>query len=101
ALSHRQGQGCQKPRGIGREDVDSASGPASPILTEYGRRVGSLGPGLTCESADALSGCPANDSSAGSQVYLAPTGVPSRSARPVQEAGVRRSGGQRVRAILN
>jgi Transposase len=36
--------------------------------------VGSLGPGLTCESADALSGCPANDSSTGSQVYLAPTG---------------------------
>ena len=31
--------------------MDSASGPASPILTEYGRRVGSLGPGLTCESA--------------------------------------------------
>ena len=62
---------------IGREDVDSASGPASPILTEYGRRVGSPGPGLTCESADALSGCPANDSSAGSQVYLAPAGVPS------------------------
>jgi hypothetical protein len=48
---------------VGREDVESASGPASPILTEYGRRVGGLGPGLTCESADALSGCPANDSS--------------------------------------
>ena len=74
-------------------------GPASPILTEYGRRVGGLGPGLTCESADALSGCPANDSSAGSQVYLAPTGVPSRSARPVQEAGVLKVSGQRVRAI--
>jgi hypothetical protein len=51
-------------------------GPASPILTEYGRRVGGLGPGLTSESADALSGCPANDSSAGSQVFMAPTGVP-------------------------
>ena len=59
---------------IGREDVDNASGPASLILTEYGRRVGGLGPGLTCESADALSGCPANDSSAGSQVFMAPTG---------------------------
>src|SRR5580693_3854662 len=59
---------------VGREDVDSASGPASPILTEYGRRVGGLGPGLTSESADALSGCPANDSSAGSQVFVAPTG---------------------------
>jgi hypothetical protein len=29
------------------------------------RGVGGLGPGLTSESADALSGCPANDSSAG------------------------------------
>ena len=48
--------------GIGREDVDSASGLASPILTEYGRRVGSLGPGLACESADARPGCPANRS---------------------------------------
>jgi hypothetical protein len=43
---------------------------ASPVLTEYGRRVGGLGPGLTSESADALSGCPANDSSAGSQVFF-------------------------------
>ena len=50
------------------------SGPAYTILRRCGRRVGGLGPGLTCESADALSGCPANDSSAGSQVYLAPTG---------------------------
>ncbi len=45
-----------------REDVGSASGPASPILTEYGRRVGSLGPGLASKSADARSGCPANRS---------------------------------------
>jgi hypothetical protein len=36
--------------------------PASLILTEQGRRVGSLGPGLACESADARSGCPANRS---------------------------------------
>jgi hypothetical protein len=50
------------------------SGPAYTVLRRCGRRVGGLGPGLTCESADALSGCPANDSSAGSQVYLAPTG---------------------------
>jgi hypothetical protein len=34
--------------------VDSASGPASPVLAGYGRRVGSLGPGLTSESADAV-----------------------------------------------
>jgi hypothetical protein len=56
--------------------VGSASGLASLILTEQGRRVGGLGPGLTSESADALSGCPANDSSAGSQVFMAPAGVP-------------------------
>jgi hypothetical protein len=39
---------------VGRETVDSASGPASLVLTGYGRRVGSLGPGLTSESADAV-----------------------------------------------
>jgi hypothetical protein len=44
------------------------------VLRWCGRRVGGLGPGLTSESADALSGCPANDSSAGSQVYPAPAG---------------------------
>jgi len=38
------------------------------------RGVGGLGPGLTSESADALSGCPANDSSAGPRFYPAPTG---------------------------
>ena len=32
----------------------SASGPASPVLGWYGRRVGSLGPGLTSYSADAI-----------------------------------------------
>jgi hypothetical protein len=52
----------------------SASGPASVVLRWCGRRVGSLGPGLTSESADAFSGCPANDSSARSQVFLAPIG---------------------------
>ena len=68
--------GAQSPlrlsRRFGREDVDSASGPASPVLRWYGRRVGSLGPGLTSESADAVSGCPANDLSAGSQVFRHP-----------------------------
>jgi hypothetical protein len=78
--------------------VDSASGPACMVLRWCGRRVGGLGPGLTSESADALSGCPANDSSAGSQVLWHPPAVPSRSARPVQEAGVHRPGRQRVRA---
>ena len=36
-----------------REDVGSASGPASPVSTWRGRMVGGLGPGLTSESADA------------------------------------------------
>ena len=53
---------------LGREDVDSASGPACTVLRWCGRRVGGLGPGLTSESADALPGCPSIDSSAGSQV---------------------------------
>ena len=74
------------------------SGPACTVLRWCRRRVGGLGPGLTCESADALSGCPANDSPAGSQVIWQLPAVPSRSARPVQEAGVHRPGGQRVRA---
>jgi hypothetical protein len=41
------------PRRLGREDVSSASGPASLVLTWWGRSVGGLGPGLTSESADA------------------------------------------------
>jgi hypothetical protein len=49
--------------------VGCASGPAYTVLGWCGRKVGGLGPGLTSESADALSGCPANDSSAGSQVF--------------------------------
>jgi hypothetical protein len=32
---------------VGRESVDSASGPASAALRWCGRRVGGLGPGLT------------------------------------------------------
>ena len=39
-----------------REDVGSASGPASLALIWWGRRVGGLGPGLTSESADAALG---------------------------------------------
>src|SRR5260221_11651363 len=34
----------------------SASGPASPVLRWFGRRVGGLGPGLTSYSADAVFG---------------------------------------------
>ena len=47
--------------------MDSASGLASPVLTGYGRRVGSLGPGLTSDSADAVRGVLRDDLSAGPQ----------------------------------
>ena len=60
-------------RVIGRETVDSASGAASPVLTGYGRSVGSLGPGLTSESADAVRAVLQDHLSAGPQVQ-APTG---------------------------
>ena len=42
---------------------------------EYGRRVGSLGPGLTSDSADAVSGCLAKRSVGRVPVFLAPTGA--------------------------
>ena len=54
---------------FGRETVDSASGPASPVLAGYGRKVGSLGPGLTSDSADAVRAVLRDDLSAGPQVY--------------------------------
>ena len=53
---------------FGRETVDSASGAASLILTERGRSVGSLGPGLTSDSADAVRAVLRDDLSAGPQV---------------------------------
>jgi hypothetical protein len=62
---------------LGRETVDSASGPASPVLTGYGHRVGSLGPGLTSESADAVRAVLRDDLSAGPQVYRHPPAVPA------------------------
>jgi hypothetical protein len=64
-----------RPYSAGRMWI-SASGPASPVLRWFGRRVGSLGPGLTSYSADAVSGCPAIDLSAGIPDFQAPTGVP-------------------------
>ena len=48
--------------------MDSASGAASLILTEQGRSVGSLGPGLTSDSADAVRAVLRDDLSAGPQV---------------------------------
>ncbi len=57
-----------RPNLIGRETVDSASGPASPVLPGYGRRVGSLGPGLTSDSADAVRAVLRDGLSAGPQV---------------------------------
>ena len=72
-----QTTGSVKAPGIGRETVDSASGPASPVLTGYGHRVGSLGPGLTSESADAVRAVLRDDLSAGPQVYWHPPAVPA------------------------
>jgi hypothetical protein len=61
---------------FGRETVDSASGPASPVLTGYGRRAGGLGPGLTSDSADAARAVLRDDLSAGSQVFRHPPALP-------------------------
>jgi len=58
---------------FGRETVDSASDPASPVLTGYGNSAGSLGPGLTSESADAVRAVLRDDLPAGPQVR-APAG---------------------------
>src|ERR1700745_4342973 len=54
---------------FGRESVDSASGAASLILTEQGRSVGSLGPGLTFDSADAVRAVLRDDLSAGPRFH--------------------------------
>jgi len=65
-----------EPLRIGRETVDSASGAASLILTELGRSVGSLGPGLTSESAEAVRAVLRDDLSAGPQVLWHLPAVP-------------------------
>jgi hypothetical protein len=57
---------------LGGETVDSASGPVSPVLAGYGRRVEGLGPGLTSDSADAVRVVLLDDLSAGPQVLMAP-----------------------------
>jgi hypothetical protein len=59
----------QRRQIIGRETVDSASGAASLVLTERGRSVGGLGPGLTSDSADAVRAVLRDDLPAGPQVY--------------------------------
>ena len=64
-----QTTGSVKAPGIGRESVGSASGAASLILTWRARSVGSLGPGLTSESADAARVVLRNDLPAGSQFF--------------------------------
>ncbi len=84
---------------FGRETVDSASGPACAVLRWCGRRAGGLGPGLTSDSADAARVVLRDDLPAGSQVSGTPPALPVWSAWPGSEAGVHRSGGQRVRAI--
>jgi len=79
--------------------VDSASGPASPVLTGYGRRVGILGPGLTSDSADAVRAVLRDVLSAGPQVLG--THRRCRPDLPVlcKRPGFTGPGGQRVRAI--
>ena len=67
----------RQPRGIGRESVSNASGPASPTLTEQGRRVGSLGPGLACESADAFRAVLRIDLLPGPRFFWHPPAVPA------------------------
>ena len=62
--------------GVGRESVGSASGAASPTVIWRGRRVRSLGPGLTSESADAARAVLRNDLSAGSQFFWHPPALP-------------------------
>ncbi len=85
---------------FGREDVGSASGsgPASAVLVWYGRRVGSLGPGLTSESADAARAVLRDDLSAGPR-SMAPASGADLICLAWEEAGVHSSGGQRARAI--
>jgi len=61
---------------LGREDVGSASGPASVVLRWCERRVGGLGPGLTSESADAARAVLRNDLSAGPRFLWHPPALP-------------------------
>src|ERR1039457_5326396 len=84
---------------FGREDVGSASGPASVVLRWCGRKVGNLGPGLTSESADAARAVLRKDLSDGSPFFWHPPAVHVLSAPPGLDAGSHRSDGQRVRAI--
>ena len=74
ARRYAHGPRCGHPLVIGRESVGSASGAASPMMIWRGRRVRGLGPGLTTESADAVSGCPANRSAGRGPGFPAPTG---------------------------
>jgi hypothetical protein len=64
-----------------------------PILTEYGRRVASLGPGLTSDSADAARAVLRDDLPGRVPGFQAPADGAVPICRPVQEAGVHRSGG--------
>src|SRR6266487_5073967 len=99
ACDHLPGSYSGYTRLFGREDVDCASGPASPVLCWWGRSVGGLGPGLTSESADAARAVLGNDLSAGPQVNgthrRCRSDLPGLGKRP----GFTGPGGQRVRAI--
>ena len=64
----------RKPPVIGREDVGSASGPASSGFVLGRSSVGGLGPGLTSESADAARAVLLTIRRPGPRL-MAPTGV--------------------------
>jgi hypothetical protein len=93
---------------VGREDVGSASGPASPLAAlpawfgaVTGVVSGALGPGLTSESAGAaravlLTICRPGPSFSGTHRRCR-SDLPGLGKRP----GFTGPGGQRVRAILN
>ena len=76
-LGPPRGPSGYRPIVFGRENVDNASGPASLVLIEQGRRVGSLGPGLTSDSADAVRAVLRDDLSAGPQVLWHQPAVPA------------------------
>ena len=60
----------------GRESVDGASGAASPDGDWAGARVRALGPGLTSDSADAASCCPARRSVGRAPGFRHPPALP-------------------------
>jgi hypothetical protein len=76
----------------------SAPGPASPVLGGSGVTSGFWDPGLTSYSADAVSGCPPIDLSAGIPDFRHPPACRSDLPGLGRGRGFTGSDGQRVRA---